>query len=394
MITKKISKRSIDAAQPGDKRYAVNDTELPGFKAYIHPSGRKSFHYRYRVGGGRGATIREPKVGEMGQMTPDQARSTAARWALEVRNGGDPMADRTRTRSTPTMNEVLDRYLTDWVEKHNKPRTRVENARMIDRYLRSALGRKKITEINRADIARLHNAHSDKPYQANRLLSLLSKVFNLAEVWELRPDGSNPCRHIGKFSEDSRQRFLSEEEIVALGRALRRAEAGNTAGASAKAAQVVRMLIFTGARKDEILKLKWQWINLKERCITLPDSKTGTKQIFLPEPAVELLCAITRFQDNPHVFVGGKPGTALVNIKDPWNAIRKDAGLDDLRLHDLRHSFASIAAGSGYSIRMIGQLLGHTNAQTTQRYAHLAARPQTEAADHIGAQIDRHLSKG
>ena len=249
---------------------------------------------------------------------------------------------------------------------------------------------------------RLHKGMRETPYRANRSLALLSKAFNLAEVWGWRPDYSNPVRHVSKFAEKKRKRFLSQRELARLGEALRVAERDGCLTLPAKeglrseekrapiipsAIAAIRLLILTGARKGEILGLRWDWIDFEAGRANLPDSKTGEKAIVLAPAALAVLDAIPRQDGNPHVIVGAKPGAALVNLKDPWLAIRETAGLDDVRVHDLRHSFASVGAANGASLPIIGALLGHTQATTTQRYAHLADDPLRAAAADIGKRI-------
>ena len=227
-------------------------------------------------------------------------------------------------------------------------------------------------------------------------------MFNLAEVWDMRPDGSNPCRHVRKYAETQRKRFLSSAELARLGEALRLAERdgfldlparegvrdkATRAPVSAEAVAAIRLLVLTGARKSEILTLRWAWIDFAGRRAHLPDSKTGDKSIVLSPPALAVLADLARSDDNPHVIRGAKPGAHLVNLKDPWLAVREAAGLDDVRIHDLRHSYASVGAAGGASLPIIGALLGHTQAQTTQRYAHLSDDPLQAAAAVISNKI-------
>jgi integrase len=250
-----------------------------------------------------------------------------------------------------------------------------------------------------------HRGLAAKPYAANRALALLSKAFNLAELWGWREDGSNPCRHIRKYAETKRKRFLSPKELAALGEALARAEADGalTLPPSAERAEkrvpiapaaiaAIRLLILTGARKDEIQSLRWDWVDMEGGRLNLPDSKTGEKAVPLGAAALAVLSVIPRVEGNPHVIVGGKPGAALVNLKDPWGAIREVAGLEDVRIHDLRHSFASVGAAGGLSLPIIGAILGHTQASTTQRYAHLSDDPLRAAATTIGDRISAAMA--
>jgi integrase len=209
-------------------------------------------------------------------------------------------------------------------------------------------------------------------------------MFNVAEDWGLRPENSNPCRRIKKFKETPRERFLSPDELKRLGEALADADAK---GESPYVTAAIRLLLFTGARLNEILSLEWSHVDLKANLLRLPDSKTGAKTIALPAPAVEILSALPKQEGNPHVICGARDGAHLINLQKPWRRIRKAAGLEDVRLHDLRHSFASVAVAGGMSLPLIGSLLGHSQPATTQRYAHLADDPRRAAADAVASTI-------
>jgi len=384
----KLTKKTMDALKPEAARYVVHDTQIPGFIAKIQPTGRKSFFLRYRVGGGRGATIREPKIGDMGQVTPDQARDIAKAWMAEVRRGGDPSGKRQEEREAPRMGDLFDRYLTDHAKPHKKQSSMEEDERLIRLFLRPAFERKKVAEVTRAHADAFHKGLADRPYRANRSIALLSKAFNLAEVWGWRADGTNPCRHITKFKEKKRRRYLSQQELARLGEALAKAENGELdRPISTYAVALIRLLVLTGARRGEILSLRWDEVNIERGCLELSDSKTGEKEVFLPPAALQILADLPRVEGNPHVIVGARPGAHLVNIKDPWAIIRSAAGLDDVRLHDLRHSFASVGARGGMSLPVIGALLGHRETATTARYAHLSDDPLRTAADAIGREI-------
>lgn len=399
----KLTQRSVEAAKPGERRYVVSDSEIPGFRLQITPSGKKSFYFAYRVGGGRGATQREPKIGDWPAMKAEKARGIAEDWAAQVRLGGDPGGDRRDARAAPRMSDLFTRYLTDHAEMHKKASSVANDRRLIEKRLIPALGKRKIAEVTRDEIARLHRSLAMTPYEANRMLSLLSKAFNLAEIWGWRPDASNPCRHVRKYREEKRTRFLSETELARLGEVLRRAEMDGflllppRAGKrdtdkripiSRYAVAATRLLILTGARTGEILGLKWDWIDLEDGIAKLPDSKTGEKAIMLPPPALAVLDQLPRIEGNPHVIVGGKLGAALVNLKKPWGAIREAAGLEEVRGHDLRHGFASIGAASGLTLETIGALLGHSQPSTTLRYVHFASNPLKAAASGIGGRIE------
>jgi len=207
-------------------------------------------------------------------------------------------------------------------------------------------------------------------------------MFNLAEKWGDRPQGSNPCRHVEKYRERKRERLLSEVELFRLGYALASYDGSPFVVAA------VKLLVFTGARLSEVLGLRWEWIDFERGEARLPDSKTGAKTLHLPPPALEVLMNLPRVEGNPYVIVGAISGARLVNLQKPWRAIRKAAKLDDVRLHDLRHAFASVAAASGMGLPIIGKMLGHSQPATTARYAHLASDPVKAAAAAVAGKIE------
>ena len=399
----KMTKRTVDSLKPLDARYVAWDTELAGFGIRVSPTGRKSYVFRYRANGGRSGRSREPVIGVHGTITPDQAREIAREWAAQVAAGGDPAADRESKRNAPTVSDLLDRYFSDHSERNNKPST-VKNARnLVDGFIRPALGRLKVREVTRADISKFHSSLASTPYQANRALALLSKAFSLAEIWGLRPDATSPCLRVQRFAEKARERFLSEKEFAELGDVLALAERGELTikddngieqpvSVNPQAINAVRLLIFTGARVGEILGLRWEYINWEANRAELPDSKTGKKFVHLPPAAREVLQSLGQSENGKGFVIrggqgDGSPEKPLINIKDPWAVIRKAADLEEVRLHDLRHSFASAAIAGGMSLPMIGALLGHRDVKTTARYAHLADDPIRAAAEQVGNRI-------
>ncbi len=398
--TMKLTKRAVDALKPAEARFVAWDSEISGFGLRVSPTGRKSYVFRYRASGGRSGRSREPVIGVHGAITPDQAREIARSWAALVAAGGDPAADRESLRKAPTVSDLMDRYFSDHAERNNKPST-VRNAQNLAKnFIRPSLGRIKVRDVTRADISKLHGSLRPTPYQANRALALLSKAFSLAEVWGLRPDSSNPCMRVQRFEEKSRERFLSEKEFAALGAVLAKAERGELipegedapAYVSPQAITAIRLLLFTGARVSEILGLRWEFINGENNTAELPDSKTGKKTIHLPPAALEVLNGLELPANGKGYVVRGGRGAGdasqpLVNIKKPWGVIRSAAELDGVRLHDLRHSFASAAIVGGMSLPMIGALLGHRDVKTTARYAHLADDPIRAAAAQVGNRI-------
>lgn len=316
--------------------------------------------------------------------------------------GGDPAGTRLEKRKAPAVSDLLDDYLSGHVAKKNKASTEDHAKRLVDKILRPALGKLKVADVTIADVERFHSAMSATPYDANRALAALSKAFTLADGWNMRPDHTNPCKKVERYEEKSRERFLSAAEFAVLGEALARADRGeltipNDKGedrashVNPEAVRAIRLLIFTGMRTGAVLGLRWEHIDFENARANLPDSKTGWKPVQLPAPALELLARADRpASGRGYVIRGGDASdheTPLVNLKDPWGILRKAAGLADVRPHDLRHAFASVAVAHGMSLPMIGALLGHRDTRTTQLYAHLADDQQKVAANQVAARI-------
>jgi integrase len=280
---------------------------------------------------------------------------------------------------------LADRFLEEHVEAKSKDRTYTEYKRLIERIVKPELGRLKIDEVRPSDIERLHLKYRATPYQANRLVALLSKMFN----WSGRRGERNPCVGIERFTEQKRRRYLASAELARLGTALAQADEQRLTSPYVVAA--IRLLVFTGARLTEILTLRWDHVDLERGFLNLADSKTGAKTVYLNATSRNLLTTIPRLDGNPFVIPGERQGKHLVNLEKPWRKIRHLAQLPDVRLHDLRHSFASIGAGAGLGLPVIGALLGHAQAATTARYAHLASDPLQQAADLIGQALEQAM---
>jgi integrase len=257
---------------------------------------------------------------------------------------------------------------------------------LIDCYLLPKHGARKAHDFSRADLARLHLSIQDRPYQANRLLAVVASMYSFGERHGLVPEGYNPAVRIERFPEARRERFLSTEELGRLGEAFRQFESD---GRFAAGIAALRLLLFTGARLSEILHLRWEHVDFERGLLLLPDSKTGRKAITLNAPALAVLQSLE--QIGAFVIPGANPDTPRADLKKPWAAVIEAASLPGLRIHDLRHSFASVGAGAGLGLPIVGKLLGHAQAATTQRYAHLDADPIRRAADAIGATISAAL---
>lgn len=402
----KIGKRTVDALKASGVRYVVWDTDLAGFGVRVGTTGSKTYVLKYRVGGGRAGRVRWGVIGQHGALTPDQARDIAQRWAAEVAAGGDPAGEKIDKRKAPTVAELLGDYLKDHVRVRNKASTITSVTHLVESVIgKDPIAKLKVSDVATTDVARFHARLSQTQVTANRALAVLSKAFSLAETWGFRPKHSNPCREVDKFREVPRERFLSQAEFAALGAALGAADRGEltliedgkpkAVNVSKWAVAAIRLLIFTGARRGEILGLRWEWIDAQAGRANLPDSKTGRKPLMLPPAALEVLDSLERPESGKgYVIRGGdysEPEIPLVNLKDPWGIIRKAAGLEDVRPHDLRHSFASVMVAGGASLPMIGALLGHKDVKTTARYAHLATDPLRAAADHVGGVIASQL---
>ena len=399
----KLTKRAVDAAEPGERRRILWDTELAGFGLRVETSGRKVYLIRYRLGGGRRGTQRETVVGPHGVLTAEEARRRARKLLADVVQGEDPLAEKRELRDARGMEELFARYLEEHAAIRKKPRSAKGDADLIRRHLRPALGRRKVVEITRGDVQDLLWKMRETPVLANRARALLSKMMNLAEVWGWRPENANPCRGVDPYEETPRERYLSASEIERLGDTLRLAdETGfltlpakpglrdepKTVAASRSAIGAIRVILFTGARNSEVRSLQWDWLDTTRGLANLPDSKTGKKPLYLPPPALEVIQGMPRVPGNPHVFAGQRPGSHISRLYRVWHAALEVAEIDrDTRIHDLRHSFASVAAANGMSLQMIGKLLGHRSQATTARYAHLADDPVRAASEGVGSRI-------
>ena len=377
----RITKRTVEALSGQERERVVWDDDLKGFGVRVHPTGRKVYIVKTRY---RGKPVKVT-IGPHGAVTPAGARTSAADIITGARAGRDPAGWNGRKDRAPTMRELGRRFLKEYVPSHCKPSTAEEYRRSVELFINPRIGKLRVPDVQRNHIATLHHGLRETPYQANRTLGVLSKIFNLAEVWNLRPDGSNPCRHVKRFREEKRERFLSDEEYRRLGDTLDEAEREGSETPAAIAA--FRLLMLTGCRLSEIQKLRWEHVDLEAGELRLPDSKSGAKIVHLGAPAVAVLRGIEREDGSPWVIAGRKPGSHLTDLQHPWRRIRSRAGLDDVRIHDLRHSFASGGLLVGEGLPMIGKLLGHTQIQTTARYAHLANDPVKAAADRIASRI-------
>ncbi|MEX2650015.1 MAG: tyrosine-type recombinase/integrase [Alphaproteobacteria bacterium] len=381
----KLTKQSIDAARyrgDGKGRDVRWDHVVRGLGVRVYPSGRKAFVLSYRTG----ARKRLMALGAYGVLTLDEARTEAKKKFKLVLDGKDPLREREARNAEKSVADLAERFLVEHVEPKRRASTAGDYRSILKRLVYPAIGNLRLSDVTRADVAKVHGALVATPRQANYALAILSAFFSWCERLGYRADGTNPCRHVERFPERRRERFLSSEEFARLARAVIDAERDGTETKSALAA--ILLLAFTGARLSEVLTLKWEHVDTERAMLFLPDSKTGRKVVYLNAPALAVLDRVERVAGNPYVIVGRRIGGPLTDLEKPWQRIRRAAGLDDVRLHDLRHSYASIGAAGGQGLPVLGKLLGHRVAATTQRYAHLGDDPVARAAEAIGTAID------
>ncbi|SFJ61413.1 site-specific integrase [Aerobium aerolatum] len=406
--TIRITKRVVDAIKPDGSDFYVFDSELIGFGVRVRKTGAMSYIVRYRSGFGRSAPVRRVTVAKVGKVTPEQARESAKGILASVVNGKDPARDRADERSAPTFSQLTERFL-EHVEATRKPNTLAQYKHMLNTYAVPEFGTRKAAAVAASDIASLHLSLRKKSTTANRVRAIVGAMYSWAIKTKVLAISDNPVTGVERYREDNRERFLTSEEISRLAEAIREGETdgipwqpdpskktkhapkaeNRRTKIDPNAAAAIRLLLLTGARLREILHLKWAHVDFERGLLLLPDSKTGRKTIILNAPALAILNDLKRI--GVYVIAGETAGTKgekpRADLKRPWALVTKRAGLEGLRIHDLRHSFASFGAGGGMGLPIIGKLLGHTQAATTQRYAHLDADPLRKASNAIGATI-------
>ena len=390
LTTTTISKRTVEALKVG-KDTVFWDSELSGFGVRVYPSGSKHYVVQTRAGG---KAAKRVTVGRHGIVTAEEARRRAALIIARIKAGEEPAPEplAVTLADSPTVGDLARVYLDEHVAVQCKPKTAATYRLIVNRHLLPALGKTPALAVDHARVTELHHSLRATPVMANEVVGTLSRIWNAAENRGLVPEASNPCRLVVKNRERRRERFLSEEEFRRLGRLL--AEAETRKGVSVHAVAAIRLLLLTGCRRNEILTMRWRDVDLEARELNLVDSKTGARTVPLSPEAVEVLLNIPRMDGNPYVIPGKIRGRHLRNLNDPWNLIRKRAAIEDMRLHDCRHSFASRALALGEGLPMIGRLLGHARVETTARYAHLARDSVRESAIRISDSIAADILKG
>jgi len=360
-----LTNSNIKQLKPGE---SLRDKRVTGLQLRAFEQ-RKSFYLYYRTKAGK---ERRPKLGDFPTIKLADARSIAQDILFQVAQGRDPQKERQTAKNAPTVAELCDLYVTEhsvnkksgWMDRMN-----------FDNHIIPMLGKLKTHEVDIDDMERFHKSLSHIKPTANRMLALCSHMFNLAEKWKLRERHSNPCYLVTRYPEAMRKRYMTPEEATGIAMGLNKYKDSNPASVA-----FIYLLILSGARKAEIGNAKWDW--LEGNKLHLPDSKTGAKLVHLPEQALEVIHALPRYCDT------------ITGIKDPtriWRKIRLEAGCPDLRLHDLRHSFASAGISAGLSLTQIGELLGHSDTRTTSRYAHLMDETATIAVNQTADMLEKML---
>ena len=382
----KLTKRTVDALEVDRKDAVFWDRELAGFGVRVHTTGRKTYVVQSRGPSGP----KRVTLGRHGEMSCDEARKQAARLIDRIRRGEEISA--AAPGAETTVAGLAERFMRTHVERHLKPASASAYRTMLEGHILPALGGMGLEEVGGAEVTALHHRLRETPARANQVVHLLSRMYTLAEAWELVPPGRNPCRALRRYRTRKRERFLTPEEYRRLGRALKEACAEGGTWPSAVAA--IRLLALTGCRRSEILNLGWDDVDRTAGDLRLRDAKAGPRMVPLTKPVLRVLDAIPRSEDNPWVIAGQRPGKRLTGLHHYWRPVRERAGLADVRLHDLRHSYASRALALGESLYTIGKLLGHASVATSARYAHLMRDAEREAAVRVGGSIGAHVANG
>ena len=378
-----ISKRTVDGLSVEGKEAVFWDRELPGFGVRVYPSGTKKY-----VAQSRGpAGIRRVSLGRHGETTAEEARKKAAAAIARIKEGGKPATE--PPEREPTVAELAKRYLEAHAAVHCNAQTQSMYEGVLRKHILPTLGAKPLSAVSRADVAALHYGLREMPRTANRALMVLSKIFSLSEAWGVAPQGGNPCRYVLRYKEGRRERFLTEEEYRRVGQALCELEAESPI--RARAAAALRLLMLTGCRRSEVLSLRWSDVDRKTGELRLHDTKRGARMVPLTAAGLQVLSGISRVRRSPWVFTGKRPDRHLMDLTKFWHRVCKRADVEDVRIHDLRHSFASRALALGLTLPMIGRLLGHTDIGSTARYAHLSRDAEKVAAARVGGSIETDI---
>lgn len=410
-MKKLITKKLIEELRPREKEFVIWDTRLPGFGVRVRPSGSITYILQARLAGGRSGRQFKASIGNLSKITLNEARSIAKKRLFEIANGSDPLIQNQRSANAPQLKDFADRYLDEHVSVKRKPGTHQLYSDLLQSVHATPLAAKPIDQIKKEDLIRLHSALRSTPVKANRTLSVLSAMYGYASDLGIVAENLNPTRGVERYKERGRETFLNQAQIAKIGEALVKAETTGipfrrkATGQSRKhipknkpprtidreAAIAIRLLLLTGCRVGEILSLRWDQIDTERGIAALPDSKTGKKTVFLNSQAIAYIMELPRI--GPFLFPGRDPRTHRVDLKRPWQIVRQIAEMPNLRLHDLRHTFASVGASQGMGLPIVAKLLGHVDTRMTEKYAHLEDGPVRHAAERIGEIVERALDR-
>ena len=382
MPNRKLSKSVVDKLDSSGRDEIFWDTGLSGFGVRVKPNGTKSYLVQYR--NRHTGRSRRKTIGQAGPLLSfSEAKSKASEYLGQVMRGGDPAEDALNTRRAPKMRDLADQYISEYAKPQKRPKSVQNDISMLNRIILPKLKNRFVAEVNHRDIQSLHNSLSNTPYQANRVLALLSKMLTLSVRWGWRAD--NPATGVCRYQEEKRHRWLSNDELKRLIQALDQ-------HSNQSAANAIRLQLLTGARIGEVLNAEWQDFDLKRGVWVKPSHHTKqkrTEHLPLSEAAVELVRTIRRQHNSQFLFPSSKIDAPIRDLKRFWKSIVLTADLKNYRIHDNRHTHASHLVSSGLSLVVVGRLLGHTNPITTQRYAHLADEPLREAAEVIATKLSK-----
>ena len=368
MPTNRLTQRRIDTLKPRRKTCDIRDSEIKGFGVRILPSGRKHYFLHSQIAGNRNWRA----IGDTEDITLERARTQARALLASMRNGDEAASETSQPIAFELVaEEVFRRYRRHW-----KPRTLEVNLGYYQKQILPWFRGRQIADITRLDIHQWFASLHATPVAADRSAPVLSVIFRQAEVYGYRPEGSNPCAGIKRYRRRGRERFLTADEMRRLSRALDRHRESRPLETS-----IVRLLLLTGCRKSEILTLKWS--EYREGKLQLSDSKTGPRTVWLSSTARLILDGLPK--SSPWIFPSARETCHLseTSIFNFWSTVRTEAGIEDVRCHDLRHSYASVALAHGETILTIGRLLGHNDPATTLKYTHLADAAVHEAAEAL-----------
>lgn len=378
----KITHETIKGLQPGDLAW---DDDVRGFYARCQAKEKKyGLKTRFR---GRPVWL---TIGDCGSWTPTQARTEASRLKRELRAGVDPDKLRASVRGQPIIDDLCDRYIAEHIDVHLKASTAVTFKRLLKVHIKTAWGKRLVTDVSSDDVAKLHHKLRGTPRTANQTVAVASKMFSLAELWKLRPLNSNPCRHLQKFKEAVRSRFYDDAELRAIGEAVASLDAEGAILPGA--ATAIRLAPLTGCRLGELLNLKWTDVDLQAGALEIRDAKAGGRRHPIGAAAVAFLGSLTRV--GPWVCQGIVPDQRLSTraTQKAWEDVRERAGLADARFHDLRHSYGTFAGATGVNAFLVRDAMGHKTLAMTGRYVTQDVDPMRQLVDRVAGRVAGAMS--